>query len=229
MLDRTGLSDITCDAVKINFCADCYATIANMKSNKIPWFALSNNLYHGDLPKYFLDLTWVEEKVCAKYCVTAHVTRLFHSNDPTQPHIFHENTCTHGMNTISTVSVLSCTPSDVNDFIGVVFLGSCPVKSEDLGTIFRVHKEKIWAFLLWLIKHNRLYANIELDKECLALYPVNGPLPGMFECVIHDNELDVNKVFQEETAGFQLHPATLLHESNDVSCDVNNSEVIMIE
>jgi hypothetical protein len=31
----------------------------------------------GTLPNQFADLTWVEEKVCVLYCITAHVTRLF--------------------------------------------------------------------------------------------------------------------------------------------------------
>ena len=106
MLDRIGLADVNSNSVKINLCNDCYATLSNIKTTKIPRFALANNLYRGDLPDYFSDLTWVEEKVCAKYCITAHVTRLFHSNDPSQPRVFHGNTCTHDMNIVSTASVL---------------------------------------------------------------------------------------------------------------------------
>ena len=229
MLDKIGLTDINNDSVKMNFCSNCYRTLTNIKTNKIPRFALANNLYRGDLPDNFSDLTWVEEKVCAKYCVTAHVTRLFHSNDPSQPHVFHGNTCAHDMNIVSTASVLPRTPSDVNGFIGVVFLGPRPVKSNDLGSIFRVRRKKIWAFLVWLVNHNKLYADIVLNKEFLALYPVDGPLPGMLERVVHDDELDVNKVFHEETAGFQSHPATLLHESNAMSSSVDENGVVMIE
>ncbi|KAG2108698.1 uncharacterized protein F5147DRAFT_694504 [Suillus discolor] len=39
---------------------------------KVPRLALRNNLYRGDLPVQFQDLTWIEEKICAIYCVTAH-------------------------------------------------------------------------------------------------------------------------------------------------------------
>ena len=74
-----------------------------------------------------------------------------------------------------------------------------------------------------------MYADIVLNKEFLALYPVDGPLPGMLERVVHDDELDVNKVFHEETAGFQSHPATLLHESNAMSSSVDENGVVMIE
>lgn len=106
MLDKNGLADINCDSVKINFCCDCYNTLTNLSTNKIPRFTLANHLYHGNLPEYFSDLTWVEEKVCARYCVTSQVMCLFHSNDPLQPHVFHGNTCTHDMNVVSTASVL---------------------------------------------------------------------------------------------------------------------------
>lgn len=92
--------------------------------------------------------------------------------------------------------------------------------------------KKFWAFLTWLVNHNRLYTDIVLDRDRLAsLYPEDDPLPGVTECVVHDNELDVKMVFHEETAGFDLHPVSLLNESNTTtSSDANSSPgVIMIE
>ena len=233
MLDKSGLIDIHPDSVKINLCGNCRTVLGNLKSEKVPQFALANHLYRGDLPEYFADLTWVEEKVCAKYCLTAHVTRLFHSNDPAQPRIFHGNTCSHDMNVVSTASVLPRTPCDVNGFISVVFLGPRPIKPEQLGPIFRVRKHKIWAFLLWLVNHNRLYADIVLDRDILELYPNDGPLPDVSKRVIHDDESDPNKIFHEETAGFHSHPASLLHESDELQSqhtnNTNESGVFMIE
>ena len=210
MLDRHGIVHVDVDSAKINLCRDCYVTFANTKSDKVPRFAWANSLYRGDLPPLFSDLTWVEENVCAKHCITAHVTRLFQSNDPAQPRVFHGNTCTHEMNIISTASVLPHTPADVNGSISVVFLGPKHMNAEDLGTIFRVRKEKVWAFLLWLVKNNHLYADINLDKDILALYPEDGPLPGVVESVIHDHASNVSDVFHEETAGFDNSADDLL-------------------
>ena len=229
MLDRHGIVHVEVDSVKINFCRDCYTTLANSKNDKIPCFAWANSLYRGELPTYFSDLSWVEEKVCARHCITAHVTQLIQSNDPSQPRVFHGNMCTHDMNIISTASVLPCTPTDVNRLIGIVFLGPKPISAEDLGPIFRVRKEKIWAFLLWLTKNNHLYADISLDRDILALYPDDGPLPGIVESVIHDHVSIVSDVFHEETAGFDLHPASLLPESATSSDLDSKSDVIMIE
>ncbi|KAG1873153.1 hypothetical protein F4604DRAFT_776525 [Suillus subluteus] len=108
---------------------------------------LANGLFRGTLPDQFRDLTWVEEKICAIYSITAHVTRLFQSSDPSQPKVFHGNTCAHDMNVMSTVSVLPRTPADINGFLSVVFIGFDPNR---MGTLFRVRKQKIWSFLICL-------------------------------------------------------------------------------
>ncbi|KAG1817182.1 uncharacterized protein BJ212DRAFT_1270530, partial [Suillus subaureus] len=145
---------------------------------------LANGLYCGCLPEQFRDLMWVEEKVCAIYCITAHVTHLFQSTDPSQPKVFHGNTCTHDMNVMSTVTILPCTPSDINGFISVVFIGPNKFDPKCMGSLFQVQKEKIWAFLNWLKFHNHLYVDLPLDSSIMDIYPVDGLLPGLHLCVV---------------------------------------------
>ncbi|KAG2045580.1 hypothetical protein BDR06DRAFT_900525 [Suillus hirtellus] len=86
----------------MNVCADCLTALS--KENSVPRFALANGLYRSELPTYFEDLTWVEEKICAIYSTTAHVTRLFQSSDPLQLKVSHGNICAHDMNVVSTAS-----------------------------------------------------------------------------------------------------------------------------
>ncbi|KAG1813770.1 hypothetical protein DFJ58DRAFT_607813, partial [Suillus subalutaceus] len=154
----------------------------------VPQLALANQLYHGSLPDHFSDLMWVEEKVCALYLITAHVTCLFQSTDPTQPRVFHGNTCTHEMNTVSMASVLPRTPSDMNGFLSVIFIGPEQFDPMCLRVFFRVRKDKIWSFLVWLRHNNALYASILLDASIMNLYPVDGPLPGLSDHIIQDHE-----------------------------------------
>ncbi|KAI6167448.1 hypothetical protein EDD17DRAFT_1773806 [Pisolithus thermaeus] len=149
----------------------------DLSKEKIPCFALTNGLYCSQFPDMFTDLTWVEEKICAIYCTTAHITCLFHSADLSQPKVFHGNTCAHDMNIVSTASVLPCTPTDVTGLLSVVFVGPSKFNPKQLGTIFHVCKAKIWAFLLWLKHHNRLYAKIPLDVNIVTLYPDNNIIP----------------------------------------------------
>ncbi|KAG1721365.1 uncharacterized protein EDB91DRAFT_1240318 [Suillus paluster] len=149
MLDKAGIIEDSPDLITMNVCADCFTALS--KENCVPRFALTNNLYHGKLPKYFEDLTWVKEKICAIYSTMAHVTRLFQSSDLLQLKVFHGNICAHDMNVVSTASVLPRTPAD----------------------------NKIWTFLVWLKHHNRLYSDIPLEPGNLNLYPADDMLPGL--------------------------------------------------
>ncbi|KAG2737788.1 hypothetical protein P692DRAFT_201731518, partial [Suillus brevipes Sb2] len=181
MLDQTGLISDGADGLSMMMCPPCRTCLTH---NKVPALALANCLYRGSLPDRFLDMTWIEEKVCAIYSITAHVTRLFQSSDPAQPKVFHGNTCAHDMNIVSTASVLPRTPADINGFLSVIFIGPEAFDLKRVGTLFRVRKHKIWSFLLWLKAHNRMYAHIPLDESIMDLYPVDDTLPGLQDRVI---------------------------------------------
>lgn len=140
--------------------------------------------------------------------------------------VFHGNTCAHEMNTVSTATVLPRTPTDVNGFLSVVFIGPKKFDPKRMGTLFRVRRQKIWSFLVWLHHHNALYADIPLDSSIVSLYPEDGPIPGLIERVVEDHELDADFVFGEESAGFSEHPARMF--SNDAA-DPLGEPTIMVE
>jgi hypothetical protein len=176
----------------------------------VPRLALANNLYRGQLPDEFKDLTWVEEMVCSIYRNIAHITRLFNSTADDQPTVLHGNTCAHEMNVVSTARVLPRTPSDINGMLSIVFVGPGKFQPEKCGNLFRVRKDKIWCFLMWLKSHNKLYALLDFDKNLMDLFPEDGPLPGIEQRAIHHeiSSSEVSELFHEETAGFEDHPAS---------------------
>ncbi|KAG2126869.1 uncharacterized protein EDB93DRAFT_1070909, partial [Suillus bovinus] len=180
MLDKQGLVFTHSEAMAIQVCSGCKTSLSK---EKMPALALANGLFRGFLPHTFSDLTWVEEKVCAIYSITAHVTRLFQSSDLSQPKVFHGNTCAHDMNVMSTASVLPRTPADINGFLSVVFIGPDKFDPKRMGTLFRICNN-IWSFLLWLKCFNRLYADIPLDPAILDLYPEDGTIPGLQDSVV---------------------------------------------
>ena len=214
ILEPLGFKDQTSDGLIMQICPDCHSSLCH---DKVPRFALANRLYRGKLPDKFKDLTWIEEMVCAKYRNTAHITRIYQSSDPAQPKVFHGNTCAHDMNVVSTASVLPRTPADVNGMLSVVFIGPGKFKPEYLGLMFKIRKQKVWEFLIWLKQNNRLYRDMPLDETIMNLYPDDGTLPHIEDGVVENIELDVKKVFSEETAGFSEHPAQLLQESSSDS------------
>ena len=183
----------------------------------MPKFALANNLYRGQLPEQFSDLSWVEEMVCARFRYTAHITRLFQSSDPALPNVLHGNTCAHEMNVVSTASVLPRAPADINNTLSVVFIGPGKFRRELLKDVYRIHKRKVWAFLVWLTTHNVYYLDIPLDKTILEQYAEDDILPGIENNVVEDHESDVSRIFSEETAGPSEHPAELLKDPHSES------------
>jgi hypothetical protein len=226
MLDSNGIrTDESSGDTQLCVCHPCYTYLPR---SSMPRFALANKLHRGRLPEEFQDLTWIEERVCAIYSNTAVITRLYQSSDPSQPTVFHGNTCAHEMNVRSTASVLPRVPSDVNDLLSVVFIGSQRFKPEYLGNMYRIRKSKVWRFLQWLKEHNRLYTEISLDRSAMELYPEDGCLPGIESRVVHDRESDVGNIFGEETAGVSEHPAELLR-SSESGAPESESPTVMIE
>ncbi|KAG1733091.1 hypothetical protein EDD22DRAFT_788128 [Suillus occidentalis] len=212
MLDKRGLIWANSHATSLFICHSCHRALTHQT---LPALALADRLFRGELPDRFCDLTWLEEKVCAIYSITAHVTRLFQSSDPSQPKVFHGNTCAHDMNVMSVAEVLPRSPADINGFLSIVFIGPGPFDPKRMGSLFRVRKHKIWSFLLWLKAHNHMYAHIKLDESIMNLYPQDGTLPGLQDRVVEDHELNPQAVVAMETAGFSSHPADLMRAPDD--------------
>ena len=225
VLDPDGLQ-VSEKGTTLLVCHPCHAYLPR---SLMPCFALANKLYRGRLPEEFKDLTWIEERVCAKFSNTAVVTRLYQSSDPSQPAVFHGNTCAHEMNVDSTATVLPRTPADVNGLLSVAFIGPSKFKPGYLGNMYRIRKSKVWGFLQWLKMHNRLYYNVSLDEQTMSLYPDDGYLPGIEESVIHDNRTDADETFKEETAGLSEHPAELLDIHPNDSASASEVPTTMIE
>ncbi|KAG1738214.1 hypothetical protein EDB19DRAFT_1714496 [Suillus lakei] len=102
--------------------------------------------------------------------------------------------CAHDMNVVSTASVLPRTPADVNGFLNIVFAGPGKFKSDQMGPMFRVRKDQIRSFLVWLKYHNRLYSDILLEPGNLMLYPSDDMLPELSDRVVENNKLDVKSL-----------------------------------
>ncbi len=222
MLERRGIERLTENQVALLICRECHSSV---KKSKMPRFALANNLYRGILPDEFADVTWVEEMVCARYRNTAHITRLYGSSDPAQPTVLHGNTCAHEMNIVSTASVLPWAPTDINGILSIVFIGAGKLKLDSLKHMLRVRKKVIWALLIWLKGHNRLYFEIPYDEALLNLYPEDGIMPGLENRIINVMDADPEKLFVEETAGFSEHPAAIFRKPENER-DLNRERVV---
>jgi hypothetical protein len=145
MLEPRGFKEQSMKGITLQICCECHFAL---KKNKVLCLALANGLYRGKLPDQFNDLTWIEEMICAKYRNTAHITHIYQSSDPSQPKVFHGNTCAHDMVVVSTASVLPRTPADINGMLSVIFIGPGKFQLNNLGLSFRIRKAKVCHFTL---------------------------------------------------------------------------------
>lgn len=68
------------------------------------------------------------------------------------------------------------------------------------------------------------------QKSGLFYYGSNIIIAWLADCIVEDNELDVTRVFHDETAGFEDHPATLVREdTTEVSPTVESSGLVFLE
>ncbi|KZS86508.1 hypothetical protein SISNIDRAFT_420793, partial [Sistotremastrum niveocremeum HHB9708] len=182
MLDRSGLVEGT-DKTSVQLCHECFNAL---RKNKIPKFALKNDLYRGQLPVHLQDLTWMEEMTCAIYRNTAHVTKIYEkAREGVNPLTCVGNVCAHDLNVVSTASKLPRTPADIKGHLSIVWVGRGVVRRKALKTLFKIRKAKVWAFLCWLRENNELYKHMDYSQDALDQYPEDDVFPGIEDLVIH--------------------------------------------
>src|SRR5260370_19968067 len=222
-----NIKDITLDAL-IDVCNQCHASL---KLNKVPKFSLKNYLYCGHLPDEFHDLTWVEEMAVVIYRANAYVTRLYFSDDPKNPHVFHGNTCAHEQNVVSTAKALPRTAADISNTISVLFVGpSKDVPKSMLKNVFCIRKAKVCSFLQWLRLNHQMYCEYDIDISALDTFEDDDALPGIENRVIFDIEANTKERLNEDSASIDPPVASQLYADSNYLDSSNNPQVhVMLE
>ena len=117
------------------------------------------------------------------------------------------------MNVVLTAGVLPHTPSNINNLLSVILLDQ------------KNSNQKIWAACFVTKFQNCKFLGMFKDKQLTVSrywsitfwYPEDGPLPDIESRVVHDSELNGQKVFAYETAEFTEHPAKYLKSSDNKS------------
>ena len=149
---------------------------------RIPEAALANGLWTavGEVEE-LRDLTWIEEKLIAhmhvsiqlQKCRLLHHWRFdrFYPQSQLKGHIV-----TYPMNPTTVLAKLPLRVDRVAEVIKVVFLSKRKLSFEEAKhlSFFIVQRSKIMQALKWLIAHNPLYADVEIDDEAVDLLPENG-------------------------------------------------------
>lgn len=131
--------------------------------------------------------------------------RLHGSTKPSDPHLLTGNVCAHNTNIVSTAKILPRTPSDINDNLSVIFVGSGSFDKKNLGprSMLTVRKRKISRLLSYFAARHIQYRDCQISAKNLDMYPDGEDgdiLPGLEERIIYVKE-DVDKTTREEHAG----------------------------
>ncbi|CAD6982702.1 unnamed protein product, partial [Tilletia controversa] len=79
-LERAGVHIVNED-VQLDVCGDCLSSLTHDPPT-LPGLALANGNLRGVLPDDLQDITWLEERLCAKYLASAYVIRLYDLTSP---------------------------------------------------------------------------------------------------------------------------------------------------
>ncbi|KAG8935210.1 hypothetical protein FRC01_005466 [Tulasnella sp. 417] len=161
----------------------CQECRASLERDQLPWCALANNLWIGDVPFELAVLTWPEEILISLYFPTAFVYKLYPKSKRFDPESlqmgYRGNVSTYPLDTSEIASFIGARtlPHKLEllaSTIAVTFVGprNCPERS--MRGLFRVRRHRVLAAILWLKEHNPLYSNIEIDFNVLESLPDGG-------------------------------------------------------
>ena len=101
--------------------------------------------------------------------------------------------------------------------IAVVFTSSLNKMPENIARhVFRVCKKVLRDFLVHMHAVNPLYWDVVIQEDNLDFYPDDGILPGIGDRIVVNNVSNATEIFEEETAAFEPHPASMFNKVESV-------------
>jgi hypothetical protein len=162
----------------------CWECSSALEKEKVPRYALANELWIGTIPSELAILTIPEQLLVARYYPRCYVFKLFPRNgghlkvDQLQRGM-KGNVSVYELNTQDVVEMLQGQkmPNAVTTLasvLAITILGSVSLPKDWLKTTFRIHRKVVYEALVWLKMNNSLYADIKIERERLQMLPEDG-------------------------------------------------------
>ncbi|CAD7067792.1 unnamed protein product [Tilletia caries] len=204
--------------VEVDICGECHSAIHSVPA-KLPALALANDNIRGFLPDDLQDVTWLEERLCAKYLASAYIVRLYDLTAPgapeERPRVMKGHACSFPLNTVSTAAKLPW-PVDGNAaLLSCIVIGPRKPRMNDLRNVFKVRRDKVKGLLLYLKDHCKGYPQVSVDDDALRSLPEDDVPELIMRHVQYQTHNEVPSLFAKETAGLDVHPAELGDNDDD--------------
>jgi hypothetical protein len=193
---------------KGRICTDC---LPSLQRNKRPPLALSNGMWVGEMPLELSVLTLPERILVARYYSAAYVVKLYpkkkgacYWNAKTMHSALRGNVSTYKLNTQDVADIVAdiVFPPPMRVLaatIGITFVAPTGLPESTLPDFLRVRRARVAAALIWLKKHNPLYADIKICPERLELLPVDAVPDELFAVTRYSSD---TALLASERAGY---------------------------
>ncbi|KAK0541218.1 hypothetical protein OC842_000051, partial [Tilletia horrida] len=143
-LEKQGIH-VSPECTEVDICDECDSALSKQPP-QLPALALANGTMRGWLPEHLQDVTWLEERLCAKYLGVAYVVRLydFEARLPSEQRArtMKGHTCSFPLNTISTATALPWKFSSGGPLVSCIIIGPRKPRKEDFNGVFTVRRQK---------------------------------------------------------------------------------------
>ncbi|KIK21584.1 hypothetical protein PISMIDRAFT_103835 [Pisolithus microcarpus 441] len=209
LLEPRGIHD-SVGQKAVHICGQCYLDLQK-SGDKLPRFALANQLWIGDCPWVLQRLTFPEQLLITQLYPRVYVFKLFPKRSGGYRHVnalqkaMRGNVCTydHNMNAISSMIqgvLMPRPPTILASLITITFVGVGNLPRDWLRSMFHVRRHAVREALQWLKKHNpKYYGEVEINNERLHELPEDD-IPLEISSIIKQSE-DVG-IIEEESEGY---------------------------
>ncbi|KIK84219.1 hypothetical protein PAXRUDRAFT_152932 [Paxillus rubicundulus Ve08.2h10] len=155
-----------------NICHDC---LSDLMSNKLPKFALANNMWIGNIPQELSILSLPERILVSLYYPAAYVVKLYpkrkgaiHWDPRSLNYGVHSNVSTYHLNTSDVAKMvdgqlLPPTPRILTATIGVTIIGPKNLPERCMPSMLIVSQHRVRCALQFLKHENPLYHNTTIQ------------------------------------------------------------------
>ncbi|KAE8250215.1 hypothetical protein A4X13_0g4891 [Tilletia indica] len=203
---------------ELDICCDCHSALTSSPP-KLPPLALANDNIRGYLPAHLQDVTWLEERLCAKYLASAYIVRLYDLTAPgaveERPRVMKGHACSFPLNTVSTATKLPWAVDGNAALLSCIVIGPRKPRTQDLRNVFKVRRNKVRDLLLYLREHCKGYPDFSFDEDALGSLPDDDVPELIMRHVIYESNNEVPSLFARETAGLDVHPAVLGEDEDE--------------